>query len=352
MEDLQNSYRFADRLVTRGIETGNQAIESAKHMSDDIELTINALFVQSLAEKSEKSKSTNNKITALSSELLDSISVTSTATSKGKKFSEYMRKVKAKLKIKTKQCRRERILSDSIKSVTNASSYESRVKYLAAKMSDDRVLHINVILIDPETSRNEILPFEFNIRDKIPVKELMNKISQFAIDPILKNKKYKCLCLDNTFLLECHEPLQSYFLPSKQNQFAIAVPVGKTAKSIVELAMPIMHKTRRESITKGSGSSGQSQSQSGPTSPSLRESLNLSKGGKNDKNAMLPKLLHAAQCDSMQSTNTTTSTSNAATITKKGPPTEICIPNFVYMIMALLFIYVMHGSSNKKISCN
>merc|ERR1712151_967125 len=297
----------------------------------------------------EKSKSTNNKITALSSELLDSISVTSTATSKGKKFSEYMRRVKAKLKIKTKQCRRERILSDSIKSVTNASSYESRVKYLAAKMSDDRVLHINVILIDPETSRNEILPFEFNLRDKIPVKELMKKISQFAIDPILKNKKYKCLCLDNTFLLECHEPLQSYFLPSKQNQFAIAAPVGKTAKSIVELAMPIMHKTRRESITKGSG---QSQSQSGPTSPSLRESLNLSKVEKNDKNAMLPKLLHAAQCDSMQSTNTTTSTSNAATITKKGPPTEICIPNFVYMIMALLFIYVMHGSSNKKISCN
>merc|ERR1712151_868553 len=296
---MGNSYRFADRLVTRGIETGNQAIE-------------NALFVQSLVEKSEKSKSTNNKITALSSELLDSISVTSTATSKGKKFSEYMRKVKAKLKIKTKQCRRERILSDSIKSVTNASSYESRVKYLAAKMSDDRVLHINVILVDPETSRNEILPFEFNIRDKIPVKELMNKISQFAIDPILKNKKYKFLCLDNTFLLECHEPLQSYFLPSKQNQFAIAVPVGKTAKSIVELAMPIMHKTRRESITKGSGSSGQSQS--GPTSPSLRESLNLSKGGKNDKNAMLPKLLHAAQCDSMQSTNTTTSTSNAASI--------------------------------------
>merc|ERR1712084_152659 len=70
---------------------------------------------------------------------------------------------------------------------------------------------------------------------------------------------------------------------------------------------------------------------------SVRESSNLSKIGKNNKNTMLPKLLHTAQFDSMQSTK---SSHNGS----KVPPTEIRIPHFAYMIMALMFIYVMHGS--------
>lgn len=336
MDPLETSLRgrVAD-TITRGSEMGYQAMGSVRNTSDDIERTINALFIKKLSEREIRSNSQNSKRTMSSSkELSDSISVsTSSGSRRRKKFSEYMTKIKKKMKIKTKQGERQRMLSSSIKSVTSTNSYECRVKYLAAKLSDKRTLHINVILIDEDTNRNEILPFEFNIRDKISVKELMKKISECAFDPILGNKEYRCLCLDNSFVMECHEPLQSYFLPSKKkNQFAIAVPVGKTCKSIVELAMPIMHKTRRASITK--------------ESRGLRESFLISRNGLNDKNAMLPKLLEAAQCDSMQSTNT--SSSNAT----KSPSTDICIPHTVYMILGLIFIYFMHGSSNRDASCS
>jgi len=308
-------------LMTNGIEMSNQAIEGAKTMYDDIEMTTNALLLQKLSEmKSTKSQKRIKRT--------DNTSTTSFRSKK--RFLECVTKIKKKLKMKTKKGENQRILSSNIKSVTCINSYECRVKYLAAKMSDKRVLHINVMLIDEDTNRNEILPFEFNMRDKILVKELMKKIPQFATDPVLKNKSYRCLCLDNSFTLEYHEPLQSYFLPSKENQFAIAVPVGKACKSIAELAMPIIYKTRRESITMR------------PTE-SFRESLNLLKG-KKDKNTMLPKLLQVAQCDSMQSAN---SNDNGS----KVPPTEIHIPEIVYMIMAVMFIYVMHGSSNEKISC-
>lgn len=335
MDPLETSLRgrVAD-TITRGSVMGCQAMGSVKNTSDDIERTINALFIKKLSETREtRSNSQNSKRTSSSSkELSDSISVsTSSGSRRRKKISEYVTKIKKKMKIKTKQGERQRMLSSSIKSVTSTNSYECRVKYLAAKLSDKRTLHLNVILIDEDTNRSEILPFEFNIRDKISVKELMKKISEFAIDPILGNKEYRCLCLDNSFVMECHEPLQSYFLPSKENQFAIAVPVGKTCKSIVELAMPIMHKTRRASITKKSPK---------------RESLIISKNGLNDKNAMLPKLLEAAQCDSMQSTNT--NSSNAT----KSPSTEIFIPHAVYMILGLIFIYFMHGSSNRDASCS
>ena len=66
-----------------------------------------------------------------SKELSDSISVsTSSGSRRRKKFSEYMTKIKKKMKIKTKQGERQRMLSNTIKSVTSTNSYECRVKYL------------------------------------------------------------------------------------------------------------------------------------------------------------------------------------------------------------------------------
>ena len=60
-------------------------------------------------------------------------------------------------------------------------------------MADERELKINVILVDEETNRNEILSFHCYMRDKISVKGLLNKIPQYSCDPILRAKSYSCI---------------------------------------------------------------------------------------------------------------------------------------------------------------
>jgi len=343
---LEKGCELSNQALEKGCELSNQAIESAKTVADDLELTINAFTMKKLGDMYAKTYTENNihkKKTASSSrELFDDLSASASSFSfsnRKKKTKEIVRKIKKKIRLKTKKNETQKFVSSSMKCATSYHSYEARVKYLAAKMSDDRVLTINVILVDDEennSNNHEILPFEFNIRDKISVKELMNKISQFANDPNLRNKNYRCLCLDNAFVLEMHEPLQSYFLPSKQNQFAIAVPVGKTCKQMSDLALPIMNKTRRQSLM------GQPLSNN-----KLNSVISMGDSDLRRSSMLVPRLLEAAQCDSMQSTISNNSSSN-----NKAPPTEICIPDVVYMIMAILFIFVMHGSSNKETSCN
>ena len=188
-------------------------------------------------------------------------------------------------------------------------------------MADERELNINVILVDEETDRNEMLSFQCYMRDNISVKGLLGKIPEYARDPILRKKSYYCLSLDNNFVLDDSELLQSYFLPSKENQFAIAVPNGKTSTQSVKLALPVIQKAKSKAVK--------------------RELVTLLKKGK--KYDSLPKLLHAAQCDSMQSTNTNDNMEES---------TEIHIPHFVYILLALIFMYVMHGSpEDKKCAC-
>ena len=156
------------------------------------------------------------------------------------------------------------------------------------------------------------------MRDNISVKGLIDKITQYLRDPILRKKKFDCICLDNNFVLDDSELLQSYFLPSKGNQFAIAVPAGKTSVESVNLALPLIQNVKSNAVKK-------------------RKSVTLSSKGK--KYYALPELLQAAQCDSMQSTNTDGDNEES---------NEICIPDVVYMVLAIIFIYIMHGSSDKN----
>ena len=119
----------------------------------------------------------------------------------------------------------------------------------------------------------------------------------------------KQLCIDDS------ELLQSYFLPSRENQFVIAVPVGKTTAQSVKLALPVIQKE----ISKVTNE---------------RKSVNLST--KERRYDILPSLLQAVQCDSMHSIDTADEMEKS---------TEIRIPHFVYMILALIFMHFIYGSS-------
>ena len=172
-----------------------------------------------------------------------------------------------------------------------------------------------------KTNRTEILLFQCFMRDNVSVKGLKEKISQCSCDPILRKKSYDSICLENNVVLDNLELLQSYFLLSKKNQFAVAVSTGRTSTQSLKLALPIIHEAKSQAIKK-------------------RELFTLSSKGK--KFDMLSKRLHAAQCDS-PSGNTTEDMKES---------TEICLPDFANMIFALVFIYIMHGLSNKdKCSC-
>jgi len=304
----------------------DEAYENARTMQDDIEKTINAITLQTLTASNNNLKKTPSF--RLKPKPFDNVSMTSKTCNKEKKTSKkkkklasFIRKIKKKLHLKTKEKESETIKRNSLVEEVTQNSYHVQLKNLAEMMVDERELKINVILVDEDTNRNEILSFQCYMRDNISVKGLLNKIPQYACDPILCKKSYDCISLDNNFVLDDSELLQSYFLPSKENQFAIAVPVGRTSVESVKLALPVIQKAKSKAFK--------------------RESVTLSKKGR--KYDTLPQLLHAAQCDSMQSTNTTDVMEES---------TEIHIPDFVYVVLALIFIYVMHGSSGEnKCSC-
>ena len=185
-------------------------------------------------------------------------------------------------------------------------------------MTDERELKINIILVDEETNRNEVLTFQSCMKDNISVKGLISKIHQSLYDPILRKKSYDCIALANNFVLDDSELLQSYFLPSRVNQFAIAIPFGETTAQSVKLALPVI----RKEISKGT---------------SERKSVNLS--SKEKRCDILPSLLQAVQCDSMYSIDTADEMDKSS---------EIRIPHFVYVILALIFMHFIYRSSEKN----
>ena len=114
----------------------------------------------------------------------------------------------------------------------------------AAKMADDREIFINIVLIDEETNTKEVLTFQCYVTDDISVKEFMDKIPHYSQQKNLCNKSYDCLCLENNLILKDSDSLQSYFPPSKENHFVIAVSTGKTCAQSINLALPIIQRTK------------------------------------------------------------------------------------------------------------
>merc|ERR1719343_1249210 len=229
-------------------------LEDAKHMADeafsssrslrgDIEMTINALTIQRLATNEKKTSSLLkhkpfDNVSITKHKVFDNASITSSTIKRKQKLSSMMRKIKKKMHLKTKEKEIEKIRRDTLIKRTTQDSYRTQLQSLADMMADERELSINVILADEETNHNEVLSFQCKMRDNISVKGLMDKIPQYSCDPILRKKKYEFICLDNNFVLDDTELLQSYFLPSKDNQFAIAVPAGRTSVQAVKLALP------------------------------------------------------------------------------------------------------------------
>lgn len=189
------------------------------------------------------------------------------------------------------------------------NSYETRLKYLTAKTSDNGVVNIHLILVNEETNRNGILLVQVDSKNKSTAKELMEKISQHASDPILGKQRYSCICLDNALVLEDSKPLQNYFLPSVEKQFAIAVPTGKTSCRSVDLAMPVIQNARDVGTN---------------TTDFMKEQLMLSKEREQNNSPLVIKCFAAGD----------------------KAPRQIHIPHTVYMVMALIFIFVMQVYSN------
>ena len=175
-------------------------------------------------------------------------------------------------------------------------------------MADERQLNIDIILVDEKANRKEILSFQCYIGDIISVKRLMDKIPQYARDTILRTKSYDCLCLENNFILDDLELLQSYLLPSKERQFLIAVPTGKSSAQSAKLALPIINEVTSQATIR-------------------REISSMSM-----KYDVLRQLQASRRCSMMSDDTTDDMEEN----------TEIRIPDFVCMIFALIVIYFTH----------
>jgi len=190
-----------------------------------------------------------------------------------------------------------------------------------------------VILIDEESICSEVATMRLKYNEKISVQELINRIPQQTKNPILAKQSYHALCLENGFILEEYEPIQKYLFPSNEKQFLIAVPHGKECSELVHLSKKIIHNTRTmpsSSISGGVIASDRIRITSAFNSneiPTSDETMS------NNSDSNLPLLLRAAENDSSKSvTNSTSAPFNPADI--------------IYMIMAVMFIFVIHNSSS------
>jgi len=205
-----------------------------------------------------------------------------------------------KTKCKAKKLEHKKMCRATMKSDAIENSFIDRISHLAfnQKYLRELSIHIIVILMDGETNRNEVLTFEFNVCDKISVGKLVNKIPLHASDPLLGNRSYQCICLENAFVLEKSKSIQSYFSPSIEKQFVIAVPTRKTCAELVQLARPIIHKIRILSPTNIKRSTGN------PNRVSITSTYNM-----------------------------------------KTSSTPVNAKDIVYMVMAIMLIFMIHGSS-------
>ena len=137
-----------------------------------------------------------------------------------------------------------------------------------------------------------------------------------ATNAPLAKHSYYCLCHPDGFVLKKYATLQTYFFSSRQNQCVIAVPYWITCSQSVKLAQPIIENIRyfREKSVK---------------------SFNEEKITNERKKYILPFLLKAARRNAMEGN------------IHNPSPVNICIPDAVYMVMGLVFIYIVQVGLKK-----
>jgi len=296
---------------------GSAFVERAQKLAGDIETTLNALTLRSLshfprADDKDEGSRVNLKW-------------------RGRSFES----IKKKLKLKTKKIERKEIISAKQKCEASINSFTVRVNQLVSKKIHKEILeaqlNLRVILIDEEITCHEIVNMSLKFNEEISVQELIDIIPQHAKNPTLAKQYYDGICLENAFVLDKLEPIQKYLLPSNEKQIVIAVPSVDACSELVELAKPIIYNAR--TITSCSVSAGDTKLLSMISAHIPNNTLLLSNHEvESVSDRSLPLLLRATENDSSKSITNT-------------PSTPIDVTDVIYMICALMFIFVTHNSS-------
>merc|ERR1719343_1018458 len=150
-----------------------------------------------------------------------------------------MKNIKIKLRSK-KDKQAKSTFSDKMKSAALMMNYMDRMNESVENKALTESINVYVILLEETTGRNEALPFQFDFFEEITVKKLIEMIPLYAKDPVLGKMSYQLACFDNSSLLEKFVLLQCCFLPSKQFQFLVAIPIENDYTKAIKLAQPIV----------------------------------------------------------------------------------------------------------------
>jgi len=246
--------------------------------------------------------------------------------------------MKKKLKIKSKKIERKEIVAAKQKCEASINSFTVRVNQLVSKKNHKEILeaklNLRVILIDEKITCHEIINMLLKFNEEISVQELIHRIPQNAKNPTLAKQYYDGICLENGFVLDKSEAIQKYLLPSNEKQIVIAVPSVDTCSKLVELAKPIIFNAR--TISNCSVSAGDplliSMISSHMPNNAILQANQSNEEEENVSDRNLPLLLKATENDSSKSITNT-------------PSSPIDVTDVIYMICALLFIFVTHNSS-------
>lgn len=329
-------YRERDRPSMRRMSSKiNLVKDSALHRVEDSALVNRAkILAEDIAQKAEDIETTINALA------LRSISLNFHGDSKKSDDDHgniklpkiaYLKKI---LKLKTKKIDIEKKNMKDLhiakqKCEASINSFTARVNELVSKKNHKQILetelNLRVILLNEEMSNCEIVNMSLRFNEQISVQELIDRIPHHAKNPSLAKQYYDAICLENAFVLDKGDPIQKYLMPSNEKQIIIAVPSVNTCKRLVKLAKPIIENARR--IEKS-------------TQKDLRRSIHeiASVHGNELANLIdpddqsLPLLLRAAENDSSKSFSNT-------------PASPVNAIDVIYMILAVMFIFVTHNSS-------
>lgn len=292
--------------------------EDIAQKAGDIETTINALALRSISlnfhgDSKKSDHDHGNKLPMIAS-------------------------IKKKLKIGTKKIDLELekknmkdLLIAKQKCEASINSFTARVNELVNKKNHKQILetelNLRVILLNEEMSNCEIVNMSLRFNEQISVQELIDRIPHHAKNPSLAKQYYGAICLENAFVLDKEDPIQKYLMPSNEKQIIIAVPSVSTCKRLVKLAKPIIENARRieKSTKKDLRRSIHEIASVHGNDPELENLIDAD-------DQSLPLLLRAAENDSSKSFSNT-------------PASPVNAVDVVYMILAVMFIFVTHNSS-------
>lgn len=186
---------------------------------------------------------------------------------------------------------------------------------------DEKTINLCVILLRKETNRCEAFTFKLNIGDKVSVEDLIKHLPLYASDPLL----HCCLCNEKGLELENSELLQTYFLPSMKTQCVIAVPGGMGLSQSLKVAKPFIAKL------KVSMKNSVEISTNNGDKIIPRHGTIISRNGTNDDDDVVSLLQPTGSHDSIP--NIADGNASAK---------EIIIPDYVFIIMGLLFMYAVN----------